>query len=123
MVQQIGNPKNVPRAYAAQQSVMAVALTPGTTVAWDMNAAPNATLTPVQNFTLSNPTNLVPGGGGMLTITQDSTGSRVITWGSAYRFPGGTKFALSTAANSIDQIAWYSPDGTHVDVVGSKAFS
>lgn len=110
-------------AFTAQQSITPVALTPGTTVSWNMNTAPNATLTPAQNFTLSNPTNAVAGGSGMLTITQDGTGTRVITWGSNYRFAGGTKFVLSTAASSVDELAWYCPDGTHIDVSGLGAFA
>lgn len=98
------------------------ALTPGTTVAWNVVAGANATLTPAQNFTLSNPTGLVAGSSGMLTVTQDATGTRVITWGSVYKFPGGTKFVLSTAASAVDQIAWYT-DGTSVFCVGQAAFS
>lgn len=110
-------------AFTAQQSVTPLALTPGSTVAWNMNTGQNATLTPVQNFTLSNPTNIVAGSSGMLTITQDGTGTRVITWSSAYKFAGGTKVVLSTAASSVDEMAWYSPDGTNVHVSGLLAFS
>ena len=106
-----------PQLYATTQT-----LTPGTTVAWNMASGANANLTPAQNFTLSNPTNLVAGSSGMLTITQDGTGSRVITWGSAYKFTGGTKFVLSTAASSIDKLAWHT-DGTNVYVSALGAFS
>jgi hypothetical protein len=105
------------------QTAATQALTPGTTVAWNHANGWNATLTPVQNFTLSNPTNIVAGTGGMLSITQDGTGSRVITWGSAYKFAGGTKFVLSTAAGAIDEIAWFSPDGTNIHCNGLAAFS
>lgn len=101
----------------------AAALTPGTTVAWNVGAIPNATLAPVQSFTLSNPSNIFAGGNYMITITQDSTGSRVITWGSVYKFPGGTKFTLSTAASSIDTISCYSPDGTNMQCSGLAAFN
>ena len=110
--------------FTSQAYQVPVALTPGTTVAWNMNTAPNATLTPGQNFTLSNPSNIVAGGSGMLTITQPSSGGPyTITYGSAYRFAGGTKFTLSTAANAVDEIAWYSPDGTHIDMSGLAAFA
>lgn len=108
---------------APQMAGTVQVLTPGTTVAWNMALGENATLTPAQNFTLSNPTNILAGNSGMLTITQDATGSRVITWGTTYRFAGGVKFVLSTAAGAIDELAWYSPDGTHIDVVGQAAFS
>lgn len=106
-----------------QVYVPAAALTPGTTVAWDLDAAAYATLAPVQNFTLSNPSNIVAGGTYTITITQDGTGSRVITWSSAYKFPGGTKFVLSTAIGAIDTITCYSPDGTTLQCVGQAAFS
>ena len=111
-------------AFTQQTTIAAAALTPGSTVAWNMNTAPNATLAPTANFTLSNPSNIVAGGSGMLTITQPATGGpAVITWSSAYRFAGGTKFTLSVAANAVDEIAWYSPDGTHIDCVGQAAFA
>ena len=99
------------------------ALTPGTTVSWNMANGTNATLSPGQSFTLSNPTNLTAGDSGMLTITQPGGGHWLITWGSSYRFAGGTKFVLSTTASAIDEIAWYSPDGTHMDMVGQAAFA
>lgn len=109
-------------AWTAQQNFAASALTPGTSVAWNVTTAQVATLAPVQSFTLSNPTNLVAGGTYIIKITQDATGSRVITWGSVYKFPGGTKFVLSTAANAVDVITCIS-DGTNMYCVGQAAFS
>ena len=35
-------------------------------------------------------------------ITQDSTGSRTMTWPTSFKWPGGTAGVLSTAANSVD---------------------
>ena len=35
-------------------------------------------------------------------ITQDATGTRTMTWPTAFKWPGGTVSALSTAANSVD---------------------
>lgn len=106
-----------PQVYSTVQ-----ALTPGTTVAWNAALGANATLSPVQSFTLSNPTNIVAGGNYMITITQDAAGSRVITYGTAYKFPGGTKFILSTAANAVDTLSCYSPDATNMECVGQAAF-
>ncbi len=108
---------------ASQIYTTPVSLTAGATVAWDMNAAPNAKLTAAQNFTLSAPSNIIAGSGGMLVITQDATGSRVITWDSAYKFAAGTPIVLSTAANAIDAFSWYSPDGTNVYISGGKGFA
>ena len=108
--------------YTAQQYAVASALTAGATVSWNLNTAQAATLTANQNFTLSNPTNMQAGGTYTLVITQDATGSRVITWGSAYKFSGGSKFVLSTAASAVDIITFYS-DGTNMYAVGQAAFS
>lgn len=42
-------------------------------------------------------------------ITQDSTGSRTMTWPTSFKWPSGTAGVLSTAANSVDLlIALYS---------------
>ena len=108
--------------FTAQQYAAASALTAGTTVSWNLNSAQAATLSPAQNFTLSNPTNMQAGGTYTLVITQDGTGSRLITWGSAYKFSGGSKFVLSTAASAVDIITFYS-DGTNMYAVGQAAFS
>lgn len=55
---------------------------------------------------LGNPINARPGQEGFFRITQDATGSRVLTYGNNWRFPGGaaTGGVLSTAANSVDCI-------------------
>lgn len=55
--------------------------------------------------TLNNPGNLRPGQKGIFYLKQDGTGNKKITtWGSVYKFPGGTKPTLSTAANALDTI-------------------
>jgi hypothetical protein len=65
--------------------------------------------------TLVNPTNLKPGQKGMLYLVQDGTGSRAInTWGSFYKFPGGTKPTLTAAANAIDVISFAVKSSTEV---------
>lgn len=60
-----------------------------------------------------------------LEIHQDGTGGRTIAWGSAFRFPGGTDFTLSTAANAIDIFSLITRDGGTVWYVfeGGKAFA
>lgn len=51
-----------------------------------------------------------------LTLTQDGTGSRVVTWPGSVKWPSGTAPTLSTAAGAIDRVvlstynggtAWY----------------
>lgn len=57
----------------------------------------------------------------MLTLIQDATGGRTVTWPATVKWPGGAAPALSTAANARDKIAldW---DGTQYDAVASLDF-
>jgi hypothetical protein len=77
-------------------------LTPGTTVATDVDIGTMSSLTPAQNFTLSNPTNPADGGVYGWWITQDATGSRVLTLGSKFKKPAADSVTLSTGANKVD---------------------
>jgi len=72
-------------------------LTPG-----NMNVYDNFYLTLGASVTINNPTNHSVGQSGKVILKQDATGSRLVTWGSYYLFPGGVEPTLSTAANSID---------------------
>jgi len=65
---------------------------------WTINSATGA---------LNNGTNLKVGQKGVIYIRQDGTGGRAITtWGSQFKFPGGTKPTLTTAASSVDAISY-----------------
>lgn len=103
------------------------ALTPGTTVSWNVATSPNATLTPAQNFTLSNPTNIAAGIIYNIKVTQPASGGPwTITWGTSYQFPGGASagdFVLSTAANAVDIITCESFDGSTLQCSGLNAFA
>lgn len=57
-------------------------------------------------------------------ITQDSTGSRTMTWPTSFKWAGGTAGVLSTAANSVDLVvATYRSSTGFWYVSLSKAFS
>jgi hypothetical protein len=80
-----------------------VALTDGATVTPDFSAGLNFTWTIGGNRTLANPTNAKEGQQGTIQVTQDGTGSRLISsYGANYRFAGGTDIVLSTTASAID---------------------
>jgi hypothetical protein len=99
-----------------------VTLTPGTTVNVDASLSSTFTLTAAQSFTLANPINGVAGQNITIVLKQDTTGSRVITWGSAYKFPSGANKILSTAASSIDVVTAYF-DGSNYLCNLTKAYS
>lgn len=57
------------------------------------------------NVTMSNPTNGQDGGVYNFIFKQDATGSRALTFGSKYLFPGGTLPTLTETANAVDVVS------------------
>ena len=62
---------------------------------------------------MDNPTNLKAGATYIWRIVQDATGSRTLSFGTAFKFSGGTAPTLTTAANAVDVLTGYS-DGTNI---------
>jgi hypothetical protein len=77
-------------------------LTDQATVTWDVGTAPVAKLTLGGNRTLSAPTNGVTGQFISIAVVQDGTGSRTLTWNSAYEFTGDSAPTLTTTINKAD---------------------
>jgi hypothetical protein len=77
-------------------------LTDGATITWDVGSSPVAKVTLGGNRTLSAPTNSASGQFISLTVIQDATGSRLLTWNSAYEFTGDTAPTLTTTASKAD---------------------
>lgn len=80
-----------------------VTLTDAATIAVDMAAGTNFTVTLGGNRTLGAPTNAKPGQGGMIECIQDGTGSRTLAFASAWKRVGGAP-TLSTAAGAKDYL-------------------
>lgn len=92
--------------WSAGQAVTPSVLTPGATVTPNAVLSNNFTLTATSSFTMANPTGLLAGQTLNFWITQDATGSRVVTWGAAYQAAGGSStLVLSTAANAKDLVS------------------
>ena len=81
-----------------------VTLSDGANISYDMDDGNNATVTLGGNRTLDNPSNVTVGQSGSIFIVQDGTGSRTLSFGSAYDFAGGTAPTLTTAASAVDRI-------------------
>lgn len=76
-----------------------------------MSSGPVQKVTANNNFTLNLPSGMVTGQSITLVITQDATGSRLMTANASYKFAYGIE-TLSTAANSIDMLSIFY-DGTN----------
>jgi hypothetical protein len=99
--------------WTAQQNFDAATLTDGANIAWNLNTGQTATVVLGGNRTLDNPTNMKDGASYALLVKQDATGGRTLTYGTAYKWPGGTPPTLSTGANAVDLLTFYS-DGTNM---------
>jgi hypothetical protein len=96
-----------------------VALTDAASVAWDLAAAPAATLTLGGNRTLANPTNKRAGASFVLLVTQDGTGTRTLAYGTNYKWADGVAPILTTTAGRKDLLSFYC-DGTNM--IGSVLY-
>ena len=89
-------------------------LTDGATITPDFNDSNNMVVTLAGNRTMANPSNLKDGASYTIIVKQDATGGRVITsFGTAYKWAGGTAPTLSTTANAVDILTFIS-DGTNL---------
>ena len=77
-------------------------LTDGATVTWDASTAPVCKLTLGGNRALSAPTNGATGQFISIAVIQDATGSRTLTWNSAYEFTGDSAPTLTTTVSKAD---------------------
>jgi hypothetical protein len=101
-----------------------VSLTDAATITPNFNNGINFTVTLGGNRTLANPTNLKQGWSGIIEVKQDATGARTLTYGSGWKFSGGTP-TLSTAAGATDIIAYFVRDASTPIIEASlmKAFA
>ncbi len=102
------------QTFTAAQRGAVTTLTDGATITPDFAASNNFTLTLAgTGRTLANPTNITAGQSGVIAINQDATGSRTITtYGSYFKFAGGTAPTLSTGANDLDILSYYCVSST-----------
>jgi hypothetical protein len=92
-----------------------------TNVTWAGNNGVTATVTLTNNAQLANITGVPAGTTLMLIVKQDATGSRTLSYDTAYAWPGGTAPLLSTGANEVD-IIQFIYDGTTFYGVASYKF-
>ena len=96
-----------------------VSLTDAASITIDFNAGQNFAVQLTDNRTLENPTNCVPGQTGSIFIIQDGTGSRTLSFGANYKFPGGTAPTLSTGASACDRIDYITFTSSNVHAVAT----
>ena len=88
-------------------------LTDGATITPDFNDSNNMIVTLAGNRAMANPSNLKDGASYTVIVKQDATGGRTLSFGTAFKWAGGTAPTLSTGANAVDILTFIS-DGTNL---------
>ncbi len=89
------------------------------TMAWDVGNNPVVTIGLTASGFLSNPTNMRAGATALLAITQGSTGSFTMGYGTAFQFGADGEPVLSTTGNKKDYLSFY-VTGANMDFLGIK---
>ena len=96
----------------ASAAILAQTLSDASTIAWDASQGTIAYVTLGGNRTLANPANLKVGTY-ILHVLQDGSGSRTLSYGSAYKWPAGVAPVLTTSAGRRDILSFVC-DGTYL---------
>lgn len=109
------------RAFTAQQTPIAGALTDGATIDWNGDSNGQiVTLTLGGNRTMNAPTNIVQNTSYLLRVAQDATGSRLLTWNAAFKFGISGAPTLSTGAGKVDFISFVGGASNTLECLGVR---
>ena len=111
------------KTFTAPVIAPVVSLTDAVSVAVNMARGNNFALTLAGNRTLEAPTGVTPGQTGHIYLVQDGTGSRTLSFATAYTFVNGTAPTLSTAANAVDLLVYNAQAVSAISTLVVKAFS
>jgi len=111
--------KDVANEYTKTQNFNCTTLTDEATIAWDASSNQVCKVTLAGNRTMAAPTNQVDGGFYHITVIQDGSGSRTITWNAVFKFPSDTAPTLTTTASEQDELTFRS-NGTNMYLVGQS---
>ena len=111
--------KDTANEYTATQNFNATGLTDGATIAWVASANQVCSVTLAGNRTMAAPSGLIDGGFYHLTVIQDGTGSRTLTWNAVFKWPSNTAPTLTTTAAEQDEFTFRS-NGTNLYLIGQS---
>jgi len=111
----------VVQSYTRQQTFGTATLTDAATIEWNLTSNQVARVKLTANRILDNANSQVNGGMYTLQFEQDNNGSHTLTFGTDYKFPGGTAPTLTTTNNAIDVMTCHS-NGTSMFCVVQADF-
>ena len=84
------------------------------TITLDFSTFLNTVVTLTGNVTFANPSNVKAGQTGLIRVAQDATGSRTASWGTNFKWAGGSACTLSTAASAVDYVFFYAYSSSEI---------
>ncbi len=93
------------------------ALTSASSVAVDFDTAQNFSLTLAHDVTIANPTNANVGQTGSIFITQASSATHTVSFGSNWKFSGGTAPTATATNDAVDRLDYIVKSATEVHCV------
>jgi hypothetical protein len=114
---------DVEQTFTAPQRGAITALTSAATITIDLDNTNFYSVTLDTNATFANPSNVTVGQAGSIFITQDGTGSRTASWGSQWKFIGGTAPTLTTTAAAVDRIDYVVKSATEIHAVATLNYT
>lgn len=103
--------------FTATQNFNATTLTDASTIAWDASSNQVTSVTLGDNRALGASTNQVDGAVYVLSVIQDGTGGRSLSFDTTYKFTGGTAPTLTSTASARDVLVFVS-NGTNMFEIG-----
>ena len=103
--------------FTATQNFNATTLSDASTIAWDASAHQVTSVTLGANRALGAATNQVDGAVYVISVIQDGTGSRTLSFNSNYKFTDGSAPTLTTTASARDILVFVS-NGTNMFEIG-----
>ena len=103
------------KGYSAGQSGTVSTVSYAASVTLDLATSNNFQITLTGNLTLANPTNQVAGQSGVVRLVQDATGSRTVAFGANWKFASGVAPTLTTTANAVDLLVYYTGTGSNIN--------
>ena len=93
------------------------ALTSASSVAVDFDTAQNFSLTLAHDVTIANPTNANLGQTGSIFITQPSSATHTVSFGSNWKFSGGTAPTATATNDAVDRLDYIVKSASEVHCV------
>lgn len=109
-------------AFSKAQRTVISSVAYASTITLDFNVANDYRLDALTgNLVIANPSSIAaaPGQGGSIRIPQDGTGSRTVSFGTMFKFPGGTAPTATTTPSAKDRCDYKVFDASTIDAVYS----